>query len=113
MYILLGWFKALLCETMAIVYTSDMRQMNTEHRLSDPYLTSDVRITRKRSSSQFTFPTTIPYITLGANLGLCDAIPDLWYDLNFAAIHVHFPRGHINTVILYYCGFCTGYIGMT
>jgi len=76
-------------------------------------LTSDVRITRKKSSSQCTFPITITYITRGANLGNRDAIPDLWYELNIAVIHVHFPRGHINPVILYYCGFCTGCIGMT
>jgi len=47
------------------------------------------------------FSTTIPYITLGANVGIRDAIPDLWYDLNFAVMHVSLLRGHINTIILY------------
>jgi len=36
LYILFRWFKALLCETMTPVYTLDIRQMNTKHRLSDP-----------------------------------------------------------------------------
>jgi len=78
-------------------------------------LTRDIRIARKKSSPHCTFSTTIPYITLGANLGLRDAIPDLWYDLNLAVMHVLFPRGHIrvNTIIVYYCGFCTGRTGMT
>jgi hypothetical protein len=28
--------KAVLCGTMALVHTSDIRQTNTEHRLGDP-----------------------------------------------------------------------------